>query len=243
MNQIKTLVKKELLSYFASPISYIFIIIFNISIMGFTFALGKFYESNNASLEIFFNFHPWVYLFLIPAIGMRLWSEEKSEGTIEILRTLPFTFNQLIWGKFLGAWIFILICLILTLPIVITVFYLGSPDIGSIFTGYFGSWLMAGSFLSITALTSSLTKNQVISFALSVLLCLAFILVGFGVFQSYLNFLPTEVSEFIANFGFMPHFQRLTRGVIRFNDLIYFVSISTFFLILNAFSLEKLSSK
>jgi ABC-2 type transport system permease protein len=239
MHQLKTLTKRELFSYFYSPVAYIFLVIFLISLVGFTFVLGNFYESNHASLEIFFNFHPWLYLFLVPAIGMRLWAEEKSQGTDEILFTLPIPMSHLIAAKFLASWIFIAVALALTFPIVFTTFYLGSPDFGPILTGYFGSWLMAGAFLAITCFTSAMTKNQVISFVIAVILCLFFTLLGFGIFQGYMDFLPVGLREFLANLGFIAHFRRTIQGVIEFRDLVYFISMIVFFLMLNAQVLRK----
>ncbi|MCP4717801.1 MAG: ABC transporter permease subunit [Deltaproteobacteria bacterium] len=207
--------------------------------MGFTFVLGRYYDSNNASLEIFFTFHPWLYLFLVPAIGMRLWAEEKSEGTIETLFTLPIPLPVIIVGKFIASWLFILVALVLTFPVVLTAYYLGSPDFGPIMTGYFQSWLMAGAFLSVTCFTSALSKNQVISFVLSVIICFVFVLLGFGVFQQYLSFLPVGLRDFVAGLGFISHFQQAMRGVIDVRDLVYFVSIIVFFLVLNTAALEK----
>ena len=239
MKRIWTISKRELRSYCFSPLASIFLVIFLMSMAGFTFVLGNFYQSNNASLEIFFNFHPWIYMFLVPAIGMRLWSEELRGGTFEILSTLPYSVTDLILGKFLAAWLFIAIALFFTFPMVITVFYLGSPDLGPIFTGYLGSWLMAGAFLAITAFTSSLSKNQVISFVIAVIISLIFVLLGFGVFQANLEFLPAFVSEFIANLGFIPHFQSLTRGVIDTRDLIYFIATIGLFLSLNGTVLQR----
>jgi len=239
MKKIWIITRRELQSYLLSPIAVIFLVIFLISQMGFTFILGRMYDSDNASLEIFFGFHPWLYLFLVPAIGMRIWAEEKKEGTIEVLSTLPLQMYQLIVGKFLASWIYIGVCLMLTFPIVFTVFYLGSPDFGTILTGYFGSWLMAGGFLAITCFTSSLTENQVISFVVSIVICLGFVLLGFGVFQQYLDFLPVAFGDFLTNLGFITHFQQMIRGVIDSRDLIYFVSMMGFFLVLNTLVLEK----
>ena len=172
MSKVFTIVKRELASYVFSPLATIFLVIFLMSMAGFTFVLGNFYDSNNASREILFNFHPWSYRFLVPAIGMRLWSEELRGGTYEILSTLPFSIKDLILGKFLAAWFFIGIALACTFPLIITVYYLGSPDFGPIVTGYLGSWLLAGAYLAITAFTSSLSKNQVISFVVAVLVSL-----------------------------------------------------------------------
>jgi ABC-2 type transport system permease protein len=233
------IMKKELRSYACSPLTFIFLTIFLVFQMGFTFILGRFYESNQASLDIFFSFQPWLYLFLIPAIGMRLWAEEKSSGTIETLATLPLSLTSVIAGKFLASWIFVLFALLLTFPIVITVFYLGSPDPGPILSGYGVSWLMAGAFLAITCFTSALTRNQVISFVLSVIICFVFVLIGFGVFQEYLDFLPVGLRDFLAGLGFIPHFQQAIRGIIDVRDVIYFISIILFFLVLNAAVLEK----
>jgi ABC-type uncharacterized transport system involved in gliding motility auxiliary subunit/ABC-type transport system involved in cytochrome c biogenesis permease component len=239
MKTTLSIIKKELASYFVSPVAFIFLVIFLITQMGFTFILGRFFDSNNASLEIFFTFHPWLYLFLVPAIGMRLWAEEKREGTIEFLMTLPVSLYQLIIGKFVASWIFLGVALLLTFPVIITVFYLGSPDLGPIFTGYFASWLMAGAYLAITSFTSSLTKNQVISFITSVVICFVLVLLGFGVFQQYLSFLGTTTADFLANLGFITHFQPAMRGVIDFRDLVYFLSIIAFFLALNTAVLEQ----
>jgi ABC-2 type transport system permease protein len=235
----QAITKRELRSYCFSPLASIFLVIFLMSMAGFTFILGNFYESNNASLELFFNFHPWIYLFLVPAIGMRLWSEELRGGTFEILSTLPFTISDLIVGKFLAAWLFIAAALFFTFPMIVTVFYLGSPDIGPMITGYLGSWLMAGTFLAITAFTSSLSKNQVISFVIAILLSLIFVLLGFGVFQSRLEFLPAMVSEFLANLGFIPHFQVMVRGIIDTRDLFYFLATIGLFLTLNGLMLKR----
>jgi ABC-2 type transport system permease protein len=238
-NLVKTVIKKELSGYFYSPLAYIFIVIFLIFQMGFTFILGRLFDSNNSSLEIFFTFHPWLYLFLVPAIGMRVWAEEKSEGTIETLFSLPLPLWVIIIGKFIASWLFILVGLALTFTVVLTVYFLGSPDIGPIFAGYLISWFMAGAFLSITCFTSALSKNQVISFVLSVIICFGFVLLGYGVFQQYLTFLPVSVCDFLANLGFIPHFQQAMRGVIDTRDIIYFASIILFFLVLNAAVLEK----
>lgn len=241
MKIVWTIMKRELSGYFFSPVAFIFIIIFLLSQMGFTFILGKFYNSNNAGLEIFFTFHPWLYLFLVPALGMRLWAEEMREGTMEILFTMPVSTYELIVAKFLAAWLTILISLTLTFPIVITVFFLGSPDLGPIVTGYLFSWLMAGAFLSITCFTSALTRNQIISFVLSVIICFVFVLLGFGVFQQYLSFMPVALSEFLTNMSFIPHFQNAMRGVVDSRDLIYFLSVIIFFLVLNTAVLERKS--
>src|SRR5215213_7571900 len=160
---VKTITKRELTAYFASPVAYVFIVIFLLLAGFFTFNAGYFFERNQANLEAFFQWHPWLYLFLVPAVGMRLWSEERRMGTMELLLTMPITAWQAIVGKFLASWLFLIIALALTFPIIFTVSYLGDPDGGTIFTGYLGSAFLAGAYLAITCLTSALTRNQVIS--------------------------------------------------------------------------------
>src|SRR3954470_8282792 len=176
---IKTIAKRELGAYFSSPLAYVFIVIFLLLCGFFTFMVGGFFERGEASLvRPFFDWHPWFYLFLVPAVGMRLWAEERRVGTIELLLTMPITAWQAIVGKFLASWLFLALALALTFPIVITVNYLGAPDNGVILCAYVGSWLMAGAYLAIGSLTSAMTRNQVISFILSVVICLFLILAG-----------------------------------------------------------------
>src|SRR5947208_1812178 len=176
---IKTITKREMGGYFASPVAYVFIVIFLLLCGFFTFMLGGFFESREASLRPFFNWHPWLYLFLVPAMGMRLWSEERRLGTMELLLTMPVTAWQAIVGKFLASWLFLGLALALTFPVVISVNYLGKPDNGVIFCGYLGSFLLAGAYLAVSCLTSAMTRNQVISFILSVVICLFLILCGY----------------------------------------------------------------
>jgi ABC-2 type transport system permease protein len=184
---IFTVFKRELASYFATPVAYVFIVIFLLLAGTFTFYLGNFYERGQADLQPFFNFHPWLYLFLVPAVGMRLWSEERKSGTIELLLTLPVTMWQAVVGKFLAAWAFIGIALALTFPIWITVNYLGSPDNGVIFASYVGSFLMAGAFLAIGSCISACTRNQVIAFILTVVVCFVFLLAGFPLVLNFFS--------------------------------------------------------
>src|SRR5512137_1905704 len=179
IRHIWTITKRELSGYFYSPVAYVFIVIFLLLNGFFTFMLGGFFERNEASLAAFFMWHPWLYLFLVPAVGMRLWSEEQRTGTLELLLTMPITPWQAIVGKFLASWLFLALALVLTFPVVITVNYLGSPDNGVILSGYSGSWLMAGAYLAISCITSAMTRNQVVSFILSVVICLFLILAGF----------------------------------------------------------------
>src|SRR5947209_16251362 len=178
-SNIQTIAKREMGGYFASPVAYVFIVIFLLLCGFFTFMLGGFFERHEASLVSFFLWHPWLYLFLVPAIGMRLWSEERRLGTMELLLTMPITAWQAIVGKFLASWLFLALALFLTFPVVLTVNYLGHPDNGIIFCGYVGSWLLAGSYLAISCITSAMTRNQVVSFIISVVICLFLILAGF----------------------------------------------------------------
>ena len=239
MNGLAPIFKRELLSYFRSPVAYVFIIIFLISTAGTTWFLGNFYQSNESSLDPFFFFHPWLYLFLIPAVGMRLWAEDRRSGTIELLLTLPVNLLTAVLGKYLAAWVFIGIALILTFPMIITVYYLGSPDTGLIVSGYLGSFLMAGAYLAIACLTSSMTKNQVVSFILSFFFCLVFVLLGWGFLQTVLvGLFPVWLADAITFFSFSSHFEGFHRGQIDSRDLIYFLSIIGFMLFTTVIVLE-----
>jgi len=239
MNGFYPIFKRELLAYFRSPVAYVFIIIFLAANASCTFFLGNFYDSHQASLEIFFLFHPWLYLFLIPAVGIRLWSEERRSGTGELLLTLPVRLTTTVFAKYFAAWFFIGIALLLTLQMVWTVYFMGSPDKGPIITGYLGSFLMAGSYLAIASFTSALTKNQVISFILSVNICLVLVLLGWGVLGDTLNSVfPVWISDFVSQFSFTTHYDAIRRGVIDLRDIIYFVSIIVIMLMLNVVVLE-----
>lgn len=239
MSQFAPLFKREFLGYFRSPVAYVFIIIFLLASVGCTFFIGNLYESNQANLSPFFMFLPWLYLVLVPAVGMRLWAEERRSGTIELLFTLPVTTWEAVLSKFVAGWAFLAIALALTFPLVVTVNYLGTPDNGVIFAGYVGSFLMAGSFLAIACLTSAMTKNQVISFILGVIISFFLVLVGWGLFSDILStFLPTEVVDTIAALGFMPHFLAIVRGVLDMRDLMYFIMVIAAALVLNSIVLE-----
>lgn len=239
MHGALTVMKRELRGFFLSPVAYVFIVIFLLSTAGSAWYLGGFYRTNQASLEVFFFFHPWLYLILIPAVGMRLWSEELRSGTVELLFTLPVELSSLVAGKFLAAWIFVAVGLALTFPMPWTVFYLGDPDGGVILSGYLGSLLMAGAYLAVTSLTSALTRNQVISFITSFLVCLILVLLGWGVLsRSLLNFLSPELVNLIAAFSFTTHFNGLRRGLIDFRDVVYFISLIVFLLMANTMVLH-----
>jgi ABC-2 type transport system permease protein len=228
---IRTIAKRELVAYFASPVAYVVIVIFLLLTGFFTFMLGGFLERGEASLTSFFLWHPWLYLFLVPAVGMRLWSEERRLGTMELLLTMPITPWQAILGKFLASWLFLAIALALTFPIVITVNFLGSPDNGVILTSYVGSWLLAGSYLAITCMTSAMTRNQVVSFIISVVICFLLILVGFPHVTDFLYqtlAFKQWLVETVASFSVMTHFDNLKNGVLDSRDLIFFASVIVF---------------
>ena len=226
MRQLNAIIKREFSSYFVTHLAYVFILIFLILSGVFTFYLGNFFERGQADLMPFFNFHPWLYLFLVPAISMRLWSEERKSGTIELLMTLPVTTFDAVIGKFLAAWFFAGIALLLTFPLWITVNYLGQPDNGAIFTSYLGSWLMAGSFLAIGSCMSAVTRSQVIAFILSGVICLLFVLAGFPlVLNLFEEWAPSMVLDALASLSFLFHFTAISKGVVSLNDLFYFLSM------------------
>ena len=239
MNIVNALFRRELQSYFATPVAYVFIVIFLVLMGTFTFYLGGFYEQGQADLRAFFNFHPWLYLFLVPAISMRLWAEERKSGSVELLMTLPITAWQAVLGKFLAAWAFTGIALALTFPVWITVNYLGDPDNGTILAAYVGSFLMAGGFLSIGSCLSAITRNQVIAFVISVVVCFGFLLSGFPmVLDLFRGWAPQVIVDAIASLSFLTHFSNISRGVIDFRDLIYFGLLIGTFLYANTIVLQ-----
>ncbi|QXP92507.1 ABC transporter permease subunit [Methylococcus capsulatus] len=239
MKPILTLFQRELRSYFATPVAYVFIVIFLLLSGAFTFYLGRFYERGQADLEPFFQFHPWLYLFLVPAVAMRLWADERKSGTIELLLTLPVTMGQAVLAKFLAAWSFVALALALTFPIWITVNYLGDPDNGVIVTGYLGSLLMAGAYLAIGACLSAATRSQVVAFILSVVVCFLFLLAGFPlVLDLFRAIAPQSLVDAIAGLSFLSHFNGISRGVIDLRDLIYFLLTIGFWLYANAIVID-----
>ena len=226
--------RREFAAYFATPLAYVFIVIFLFATAAFTFYIGRFYQAGIADLGVFFGYHPWLYLFLIPAIGMRLWAEERKSGTIELLLTLPIPVWASVTGKYLAAWIFAGIALILTFPIWITVNYLGDPDNGVILASYVGSWLMAGAYLAIAAAISATTSNQVIAFVVSVVVCFLFTIAGAPlVLDVFSAWAPQTLVDTVASFSFLTHFQAIARGVIDLRDIIFFLSLIALFLGLN----------
>jgi ABC-2 type transport system permease protein len=229
------LFKRELSGYFATPVAYVFLVIFLFLTGLFTFEMGGFYGNEQADLQAFFVWHPWLYLFLIPALAMRLWAEERKTGTIELLMTLPVTMAQAVLGKFLAAWTFTGIALVLTFPIWITVNYLGAPDNGVIVASYIGSFLMAGAYLAIGSAVSALTRNQVIAFVITVVLCLLFIIAGLPAVTSFVGSFASEaVVTGVPSFSYLPHFAAITKGDIDARDLVFFASLLACFLFANA---------
>jgi ABC-2 type transport system permease protein len=239
MKGIGTILKRELGAYFATPVAYVFIVIFLVLCGVFTFDVGGFYERAQADLEPFFQFHPWLYMFLIPAISMRLWSEERKAGTLELLLTLPISLAASVLGKFLAAWAFTAVALAGTLPLWLTVNYLGTPDNTVIAAGYLGSLLMAGGFLAIGACISALTKNQVIAFVVSFVICFAFNLSGFPmVIDVFSAWAPQAIVDVITSFSFLTHFNSIQKGVIDLRDLVFFASLIAFWLYANVLAIE-----
>lgn len=238
---VRILAKREFLGYFRSPVAYVFLAVFLLALVGLAWFLGRIFEAREASLERFFFFIPWVFLFLIPAVGMRLWSEERRSGTWELLFTYPITGTQAVIGKFLAGWLFITLAVLLSFPLVLTLEYLGDPDWGPMISGYIGVILMAGSYLGICSLTSSLTKNQVISFVLSVLICLVLVALGLDAFTDLINSLgaPSGVSESVANFSFLTHFNPISKGLMKWDDIAFFLGLIIFSLWANVVVLER----
>ena len=229
MKSIWTITKRELAGYFNSPVAYVFLVIFLLMTAAFTFLIGQFMDRNQATLQPFFMWHPWIYLFLVPAVGMRLWSEERRQGTMELLLTLPISLWHCIVGKFLASWIFLTLALLMTFPIWITVNYLGDPDNSVIVASYIGSFFLAGAYLSITSMTSAFTRNQVISFILSVVICLFLVLCGWPPVTDVVETLaPRSVVEFVAAFSVMPGIEQFNNGQIDSRTVIYFLSVIGF---------------
>lgn len=234
MNMLWALGKRELASYFATPIAYVFIVVFLMLSGAFTFFIGNFFERGQADLASFFFFHPWLYLFLVPALAMRLWADERKTGTLELLLTLPVRIWQAVLAKFLAAWAFTGLALALTFPLWITVNYLGTPDNGAILAAYLGSFLMAGAFLAIGACISALTKSQVLAFIITVVVCLLFILAGFPlVLSAFSAWAPTAVVNAVASLSFLTHFDAISRGVLDLRDLLYFIALIAVWLTAN----------
>jgi len=235
MRNIAVIIRRELQSYFATPLAYVFIVIFLALAGTLAFFVGNFFDRGQADLQPFFTFHPWLYLVLIPALAMRLWAEERKSGTIELLLTLPVSMTEAVVGKFLASWIFAGIALALTFPFWITVNYLGHPDNGVILASYIASFLMAGAFLAVGSAISALTKNQVIAFVVTAAVCFVFTVSGSGIVLGFLkDWAPQAVLDTVTNMSFISHFNAIVRGVIDLRDAVFFASVIVFFLYANA---------
>jgi ABC-2 type transport system permease protein len=235
MNSFSVIYKRELKSYFETPSAYVFAVVFLLLSGVFTFYLSNFYETGVATLDGFFSWHPWLYLFLVPAISMRLWSEERRLGSLELLMTLPVTTLEVVLGKYLAAWSFLSIALLLTFPIWITVNYLGDPDNGVIIAGYIASLIMAGGYLAIGACISSLTRNQVVAFVISAVVCFLFTISGFSMvlnFFSSLGFSQIMIDT-INSLSILTNFLDMTKGVLEVKSLLFFFSLIVFWLAIN----------
>ncbi len=231
MNAVNVILKRELASYFATPVAYIFIIIFLMLSGVFTFYLGQFFERGQADLTSFFNFIPWLYIVLVPAVSMHLWTEERRSGTIELIMTLPLSTFQVVIGKFLAAWLFIGLALILTFPQWLTVNYLGDPDNGVILAGYIGAWFMSGGFLAIGSCLSAATKNQIVAFILTLVVCFVLVVSGFPIVQDvFSSWAPLWLVDAVSNVSFLSHFNAISRGVIDLRDFVYFAVMIVAFL-------------
>jgi ABC-2 type transport system permease protein len=223
MNAVSAVLRRELRSYFLTPVAYVFIVIFLISANAFAFYLGGLFERGQADLNPFFTFHPWLFLFLVPALSMRLWAEERKSGSIELLMTLPIRTWQAVVGKFLAAWLFTALAVVLTFPIWLTINYLGGPDNGAIFAAYIGSILMAGGFLAVGSCVSALTKNQVVAFVVSVVLCFGLLAAGHPmILDVFSAWAPQTLVDGVASLSFLTHFESISKGVIDLRDLVYF---------------------
>jgi len=231
--------RRELAAYFTSPVAYVFIVIFLALAGGLTFFFGQWLERGQADLQVFFIYHPYLYLFLIPAVGMRLWAEERKTGSMEFLMTLPISTGQAVVGKFVAAWLFAGIALLLTFPIWVTVNFLGNPDNGVILTAYLGSWLMAGAFLALSASVSALTKNQVIAFVLAAVICFIFMMSGVEIVQAFFRaWTPQSFVDAIAKLSFLTNFTDLSQGVIDIRNILYFASVIGVALFINTAIVE-----
>lgn len=234
MRNVAIILRRELAAYFTQPVAYVFLVIFAALAGGLAFHVGGFLERGQANLDAFFTFHPWLYLFLIPALAMRLWAEERRSGTLELLITLPVTPAQAVLGKFLAAWLFAGVALLLTLPLWVTVAWLGDPDHGVILAGYLGSWLLAGGFLAVGSALSALTRNQVVAFILAATACFLLLLAGAELVQRLLrSLLPEESVALLAGLSAQTHFLPLTQGDLALPHLVYFASLIVCALIAN----------
>jgi ABC-2 type transport system permease protein len=235
MHTTLTIFRRELASYFASPLAYVFIVIFLVLAGVLTFFAGGFFQRGQDDLAPFFSFHPWLYLVLIPALSMRLWAEERKSGTIELFLTLPIRMTEAVLGKFLAAWCFAGIALVLTFPFWLTANYLGQPDNGVILASYVASFLVAGAFLAVGACVSAVTKNQVIAFVVTAAICFVLTLSGSPVVLGLIRgWAPEPLIQAMVATSVSGHFNAIDRGVIELRDLFYFLSVIVACLCANA---------
>jgi ABC-2 type transport system permease protein len=241
MKQVTPIFKREFVGYFRTPVAYVFMVAFLLISVALAFSrFGGFFRSGFASLDAYFGFYPWLYLFIVPSVGMRLWSEEKRSGTAELLFTLPVTTLEAVIGKFLAGWAFLALTVLLSFPMAVTIGYLGSPDWGIVATSYLGAILMAGGFLGVCSLASALTKNQVISFVISSAACAVLVFLGYSGFTGFLEgFLPVSVADAVSNFSFITHFNPMAKGIVDAKDVVFFLSLMGFSLFLNVVVLER----
>ena len=234
MQTMIALGKREFLSYFRTPVAYVYLVVFLVATVVLAFFVGQFFESNEASLRSMFQFFPWLLIFLGPAMGMRLWSEEKRSGTWELIATLPIRTSEAVLGKFLAAWAFVSLAILLTFPMALTIAYLGSPDWGPVFTGYLGALLVAGSVLAICSLASALTRNQVVSFVISFLICLLWSFLGVGLVANLLGTLfPSWLANALSYISLLTHYEALMLGVLQVRSLLFFLVLTAFALMIN----------
>jgi ABC-2 type transport system permease protein len=244
LKTVAIILRRELASYFATPIAYVVLVIFLFMANLFAFSFGQLFERGQADLSPFFTFLPWLYLFLIPAVSMRLWAEERRNGSIELLLTQPVTLWQAVTAKFFAAWIFVGIALALTFPIWITINYLGNPDNGAIFAAYLGSVFVAGGFLAVGSFTSSITKNQLIAFLVAMLICFVLLIAGYpAAIDWFQTWAPAWLVSGIASLSFLTHFENVTKGVLDLRDVLYYALVTIFFLLASTVVLDARKSK
>jgi ABC-2 type transport system permease protein len=241
MTQVTPIFKREFKGYFRTPVAYVFLVAFLVISVALSFSrFGGFFKSGVASLDTYFSWYPWLFLIIVPAVGMRLWSEEKRSGTSELLFTLPVTTLEAVIGKFLAGWAFLALAVLLSFPMALTIGYLGNPDWGVVASSYLGAILMAGGYLGVCSLTSALTRNQVVSFIVGLIACAVLVFLGYSGFTSFLeSVLPIGVSDAVSNFSFITHFSPMVKGIIDVKDVVFFLSLMGLTLFLNVVALER----
>ena len=243
MKTVRIILRRELASYFVTPIAYVVLIVFLLAMNWLGFWIGALYEREQADMQPYFGLFPWTYLFLIPALSMRLWAEDRRNGSIELLLTQPVTLWQAVVGKFLAAWLVVGIALLLTFPVWLTMNFLGNPDNGTILAAYIGSWVMAAGFLAIGSFTSSITKNQLIAFLASLVICFVLVVVGFPRVTDWIREHASWLADGINSLSFYTHFMNIAKGVLDLRDLLFFALISIFFLLASTVVLDARKSK